>query len=131
MLIQNSIKILTNPPFYLVSEHRHHFNTYHFDNESEISVDGGHEYARRCGDFKGEGKDWVEWCLDEKSSLKELREKLLWKTRGVDGKEAPHHVLLCECETDHLKAILATQPQIIETIYEKVIKSILKTRKTK
>jgi hypothetical protein len=131
MIIQNALKILTKPPFYLVSEYRHHFNTYVFDNETKISVDGGLEYTRRCGDFKGEGKDWIEWTLEDGASMKELREKLIWKTLGLTGVEKPHYVLLCECSAPHLKAILKTQPQIVGTVYEKTIKSILKNRKHK
>jgi hypothetical protein len=132
MIYQNSVKIISEiPPIYLVSEHRHDFRAHYFSPTEYIAVDGNRDYLRRVGDFKYEGTKWVEWSLDSESSIKELREKLLWKTRGVDGKGESRHVLLCECETSHLKAILATQPQIIETIYEKVIKSILKTRKTK
>lgn len=130
MIIQNCVKILEcSPPKYLVSKFTHDFQTYVFKDKTSISVDGGASYIRRAGNLSDESVMWAEWSLDNKSFMRDLRNKLLWNTRGVSGREKPHYVPLIDCSSDHLNAILKTQSQINNTIYEKVIKSILKFRK--
>ena len=130
MIYQNCIKVICEtPPVYLVSEYRHDFQAYYFNKEEYIAVDGNCSYLRRVGDFKYEGTKWIEWSLDDKSSPKELREKLLWKTSSPSHSDKPHYLPLCECSMIYLKFILKDRPEIKNSIYEKVIKSILKTKK--
>jgi hypothetical protein len=61
--------------------------------------------------------------------LEEAKQKLMWGTYGLpprDGKVK--WVRLIECSTEHLSAILLTQPQIT-AITREVIYSILNDRK--
>jgi hypothetical protein len=55
--------------------------------------------------------------------------QLMWVTYGRSGKERLHWVRLIDLETDHLKKILLTQPQVRGTDYEVAIKFILQDRK--
>jgi hypothetical protein len=52
-----------------------------------------------------------------------------WGTYGKSGKDPLKYVRLVDCETPHLQAILKTQWQIANTVYEKIIKSILDDRR--
>ena len=127
MIIQNAIKIIeSKEPTYLVSAHRHDFVTYSFSDSCSISVDGGKDYLRRCGNFSDVGKLYIEWSLTNKNTFKTICNRLLWGTRGKDGDEEFKYVLLKDCSKTHLRAILKTQDQIKGTIYEKVIRFWLK-----
>jgi hypothetical protein len=55
---------------------------------------------------------------------------LPWGTFGKEGKGPLRWVKLGDCSTEHLRAILRTQPQITE-IYRTGIKQILKDRGVK
>ena len=143
MIIQNAVKITENHPeeFFLVSAHRHDYNTYTFKNGNTISVDGGNEYIRRGGCnpipskhskaneqfLNGYATDWIEWCIDSGEPFDVIKSKLLWGTRGKDGKSPLKYVLLCKCETEHLEAILKTQ--VLSPAYAKVIKSLIRERR--
>lgn len=139
-ILQNAIAILENYPniTYLVSSHVHDLKEYVFKDKTTIFVDGGHDYLRRGGSALGENglggyaNKWMEFSLNEKVPFNYLKDRLLWGTRGKDGKQKLKYVLLKDCETEHLKAILTysspTGKSIKGTIYEKVIKNILKER---
>ena len=71
------------------------------------------------------------------TSLKDLKQNLMWGTYGKGGVEhcagrCPEHKLqwvkLIERESDHLQAILRTQRQIVGTQYDRAIRSILMDR---
>ena len=129
MLIQNAVKITENYPniVYLVSAHRHDYNTYTFKDGSTVSVDGGNSYRRRAYSGKDSyDTNWMEWCIDDTEPLYAIKEKLLWGTFGKSGKEPLKYVLLKNCETSHLEKIL--EQKNIGALYKKVILSILKDR---
>ncbi len=89
------------------------------------SVDGGGDYFRYG--YPSGCKDKIELLfLNENDSLEMKKKKLIWGTRGKDGKQPLKWVKLIECETDHLKAILKQvtphQP------HTEVIQSILEDR---
>jgi hypothetical protein len=63
----------------------------------------------------------------------EAQANLLWGTYGKSGKEPLKWVRLIDCETDHLQAILRTQPHIYDAHIEatsrlEAIKAILTSR---
>lgn len=53
---------------------------------------------------------------------------MLWGTYGPKGDQPRRWVPLKECETDHLQAILRTQPHVYGGVVEKVIKHWLNRR---
>jgi|GEM_PF-6122369 hypothetical protein len=125
MIIQNAVKVTcTKKPVYLVSTHSHDFQSMEMPNGKMVAVDGGRSYIRRC--FTTHLDGYEEWNLDTmKSDFNECVAKLLWGTRGKNGDEPLTYVLLYDCNVAHLKAILDTQPQIKDTIYERVIQHLL------
>ena len=132
MILQNAILIMENnlEDDFLVSSHVHDFQEYIFKNGDTVYVDGGRDYIRRGGSVIQNnvdyGKTWMEWCLTDDEPFYTIKSKLLWGTRGKDGKQPFKYVRLLNCDTNHLKMILKTQQ--ISPIYESVIKSILKDR---
>jgi hypothetical protein len=90
-----------------------------------ISLDGGHEYVRLG---YGEEGDFISLYLDENSTSEEIHEKLVWGTRGIDGKGEVEYKPLSELDTSHLQAILKTQTQISE-LYKNAIRTELRRRK--
>ena len=52
-----------------------------------------------------------------------------WGTRGKGGKDAVKYVKLIDCETDHLEAIIQTQP-FLGFGHKTIIQAILQQRKT-
>lgn len=66
-----------------------------------------------------------EECIDRKSP--EFKKYMLWGTYGRDGKGPKRTKSLCDCDSDHLNAILKTQSHIgSET--RLIIQSILADR---
>ena len=157
MIIQNAIKITENHPdeFFLVSTHVHDFKLYTFKNSHTVFVDGGNEYIRRggtvlgasdfgetkgstvIGKYTGYGTDWVEWCLDDTEPFYTVKDRLLWGTRGKDGKQPLKYVRLATCDVDHLQAILDYKSAYdgtklnLSDIYVKVIKSLITEKNQK
>lgn len=133
MIIQNAIQILEGNEKFLVSSHVHDFRTHTFEDGTSISVDGGYDYIKRCfpeGDT-GYGKKWYGYSLNSSDPFDTIKERLLWGTRGIDGKQPLNWVRLIDCSTTHLQAILEYPYQIGKTlspIYTKVIKHILSGR---
>jgi hypothetical protein len=66
-------------------------------------VDGGLDYCRR---------NIIPTAPAEELSMyfsaghDKVREVLSWGTRGISGHEPLKHVVLCDMDTDHIKAIL-------------------------
>jgi len=114
---------------FLVSSHVHDFRTHTFHDGTTISVDGGRDYIKRCGppNHAGYGTKWMEYSLGGAEPLDVIKQKLLWGTRGKDGKQPFRWVRLIDCSAEHLQAILDTQ--IISSLYRDVIKSIMETEK--
>lgn len=72
--------------------------------------------------------------LERREFLNEWKFKAGWTTFGKSGKKPGQAVRLIDCATDHLQAILKTQPHIDAikrrgVSYRDVIKSILDDRK--
>ena len=64
------------------------------------------------------------------ADLEDAKKIARWGTRGKSGRDPVKWVKLIDCETDHLEAILATQPHIasFEGLRE-IIEGILADRK--
>ena len=61
------------------------------------------------------------------SSLESAKQKAVWITRGVNGDQPATPVLLGDCTTTHLRAILANKP-LLSDDYRTIIEAILKDR---
>lgn len=113
---------------YLKSIHVHDY-TCHSDVVmgicQEVCCDGGLEYRRVCQSGNPVYQDFSLWS---DSPFELVADRLLWGTYGPKGDQPRRWVPLKECETDHLQAILRTQPHVYGTIMEKIIKHILKER---
>lgn len=123
-IIQNAIQNLETGEI-IKSTGVHDFTTTTFKNGSFVACDGGHEYIRRAGDIASMGVKWIDLSLDDKSSLAEYKDCLVWGT--LKGKKRIF-VRLKECSTSHLENILKTQPQITDSIVGSIIRSILNDR---
>ena len=80
----------------------------------------------------GEGKmnerQLLEFCgLTIGDDIEKIKNNLMWKTIGKDGKSSPHWVKLIDCETDHLENIIYNVPRLLP-ITKRVILSILADR---
>lgn len=105
-IIQNAV-YLTKENKFLMSKHVHDFVSFVVDGQ-QCSIDGGNEYLKRSGSFENM-PGIAEWSLDDSDPFEEIAAKLLWGTRGKDGKDPFRWVPLSECTTEHLRAILNTQ----------------------
>ena len=132
MIIQNAVRILEgNEPSYLISSNRHDFKTHTFEDGTSISVDGGNDYIRRCGNFEVKGIKYEDWSLDDSAPFKTIKDRLLWGTYGKNGKGPFKYVRLVECETEHLQAILTYKyppNKPLNPLYKMVIQDILDDR---
>lgn len=132
----NSTKLLQNAFFvpeddaYFISTHRHDFVQWTSkDGKASWAVDGGLAYRRNtASSWDLEGTRVIDWSLTTKSRVSEIRKKLLWGTRGKDGKDELTFRPISTFSLDHLRAILKTQSHIKGTIYEKVVKYWIKEK---
>lgn len=130
-IIQNAVKITEDGVVtYLISANRHHYDRYTFKDGSFIAVDGGNDYIRRG--FGGNLNDKIIECfnLSEKSSKKELAQKLLWGTLGVERKGPLHYVPIHTLTQEHLKNILRDDlfgkfSYPLSRIHKSIIKSLI------
>lgn len=136
MLIQNAILIVDEWPTqkFLVSSHVHDYRTYIFKDGSQVSVDGGNDYVRRGHSTNGlasqYGVTWMDYSLDNTEPFSVIKHKLLWGTRGKDGKQPLTYVRLIDCTSEHLQAILDypyPPNKVLSPLYVEVIKDILAT----
>ena len=104
-IIQNAIKILEDPknPVYLKSSHRHDFVSFKFKDDKSISLDGGHAYVRRVGDFDA---PFEELVLTNKEPIEKVRADLIWGSRGKNGDEPLKYQPIKDLTLSHLKAII-------------------------
>lgn len=111
------------------SSHRHDFVTVHLPGGEKGFIDGGNAYIRWSLNVhealdKGHGESLV---VKKTDSLEYRAHKMVWGTRGKDGKESFHWKRLKDCTTNHLKAILEIQRNIRPDIHE-CIEFLLKGR---
>lgn len=118
-LIQNSI-FIPEDDLFIKSEHIHDFICHKFKDGLEICVDGGvgpGSYGRRAGDIYkliyAEPPRYQEYCLSTDDLFEGwITDRLLWGSRGKDGKEPLTHRTIKEYAhrpdgKNHLQAILA------------------------
>lgn len=96
-------------------------------NGNSVMVDGGKSYIRRGYGRRLDG--YEEFSLATDATMDECINKLLWGTRGIKGNKPVRYILLKDCSTKHLQAILKTQDQIEDTVFSRVIREILTRRK--
>ena len=116
---------------YLKSIHTHDFTGHTMviaGVETSLALDGGLDYRRVISSGNPVYEDFSLWS---DSPFDMVAERLLWGTYGPKGDQPRRWVPLKECETDHLQAILRTQPHVYGGIVERVIKHILKERGVK
>ena len=125
-IIQNAIYV-PSLKLFLKSSHRHDYVVVDIPGDKQVGVDGGNVYFRSIGD----PADFVDYYLTTANTLEQIADKLLWGTYGadllggvfgVDGKMKPNYVLLKDCDTDHLKAILKHPAELAERAIEKAAK---------
>jgi phytoene dehydrogenase-like protein len=112
-LIQNAV-FFYEDDFYLVSTHVHDYAEHVLPDGSTLAVDGGLEYARRAGDFirLDAQNRYQEYSLTHEDPFEVVAAKLLWGTRGIDGKQLLRFRPIKEFSVDHLRAILDNCPNI-------------------
>jgi hypothetical protein len=117
-ILQNAIYI-PSKDLYLISLHRHHFN---IDLDTGCACDGGKDYLKRTGDRAL----WTDWSVMSDTPDLTKHHRLLWGTRGKDGKEPISFRPISSLELDHLKAILANCS--VSPLTEETIKYWIKVR---
>lgn len=88
----------------LVSRHRHDYLTYKDQNGLTYMVDGGFAYLRR--NHHPEGPHAEELSVFIGDGFDKVRESFEW---GAQRETGLTYIKLCDLETDHIKAILASQ----------------------
>lgn len=101
-LIQNAIRIVEDGKI-IKSCHVHDYVTHTTPSGKQYMLDGGTEYVRSSLWQPGEVE---ELYLTTENSVEEVMDKLVWGTYGPKGDQPLRWVLLKECSTDHLQAIL-------------------------
>ncbi len=116
-LVQNALWI-TEGDLYLKSTHRHDWTSHKLADGTLVFTDGGLAYVHRSE----LPPSVVEWDLYDNDRFDLIAARLLWGTRGKDGKSPLRHRPIASFELDHLHAILKTQLQIKGTIVERVVR---------
>jgi len=131
-MIQNAVYVVPTEKYY-VSVNRHDLVTFTLDGTAPnlnsgnyFFIEGGHDY-RRCN-FKFH-PEIMDFSLYEDSSDDEIYDKLLWGSRGTTGKEPLQYVLLKNLNTEHMNAILSTQPHIDQHVRNVIAKALLNRTK--
>ena len=91
-ILQNAVKIIEGGEVsYIQSFRRHDYMVHTFKDGSTIFVDGGcqggggGDYCRSNGELDRPGK-CENWCLNSNSSFEDCCAKMVWGSRGRDGK---------------------------------------------
>lgn len=120
MILQNALKITQGDEVtYIQSTHRHDFVPFHLYDGTDIAIDGGTDYQRYVGNINHPAI--TDYSLDADSTMREIRDKLLWGTNGKSGKEKTHYLPISTLSKEHLDAIIRTQHHI-EKLHLAVIK---------
>jgi hypothetical protein len=124
-IIRNAI--MTPDGTYLRSYHRHDY-VQHLDRfTGEIyNVDGGNDYLRRSINTTP-AEDLTVYLSDP---FHVVREAFVWKSYGKNFEHLPDgiYIPLCKMETDHIRAIIATQLHIKGSFVEMLFKKELVLR---
>lgn len=126
-ILQNAAKITEKGEIsYLISTHRHDFVQYKFKNGYIINYDGGKDYFKRgFGGPDLEPGDKIEdYSLTEESYFEKCCQKMIWGSRGKDGKGPLKYSPFAELELDHLKAILQYSSKLAVGLSEIQLKVI-------
>lgn len=126
--IQNAFYVPEQDRYY-VSRHTHDFVTITLADGASIHVDGGPSYLKRGGDLHLIGSRFVDISLAADAPFAAIWRRLCWGSRGKAGDQPLSFRPLAMLETDHLEAILRTQPQVAGTVVEQVIRHVLETRR--
>lgn len=120
--------IITPDGTYVRSYHRHDYKQ-HVDTltgETYV-VDGGNDYLRRSiNEVPAE-----DYTVTTDDPFEEQRYAFTWGSYGKHGDQPKHYICLCDMSTDHIRAILRTQPQIKGTYVEDLFVQELEYRKEK
>lgn len=92
----------------LESKSRYDFVEYTDANGKTYMVDGGLDYLRRSAH-----PDQIDLSVRMRDGHDNVREAMTWGTRGINGDEPLRYVKLKDMDTDHIVAVLETQPNIL------------------
>lgn len=131
-ILQNAVRVISEDKIY-VSRHTHDFVSFVTPDGENGFIDGGLDYIRAGGAAFGEHKDIEPLFIVVNENINDddmdlIANRAVWGTRGKDGKEPLKYIKLKDATTEHLEAILRTQP-IGGKWIEKAIRHILKERK--
>ena len=97
----------------LWSKHRHDFKGHTMEDGTFLAVDGGDQYIRLTNPQK-----LTDMCVYEDSEHVEKREVVSWGSYGKNGDEELHYILLKDMTTEHIEAVIRTQPQIRSWLFD-------------
>ena len=101
MIIQNAI-FIPQLGQYFKSCHTHDYIRFEVDGKWGF-IDGGNDYCRAGGSLiLNEDSNYY---LTDDSTIKDILNKLLWGTRGKDGKQPLTYLPIKDLELDYLKEI--------------------------
>ena len=116
--------MITPDGTFLDSRHRHDYKT-HFDSvtKCEYTVDGGLDYVRRSTHPPEFAPKSI--VLYSNSDHEDLREYFTWGTHGINGDQPKKLVKLKHLDKEHIEAILETQTQISDAVYQLLLNELL------
>lgn len=123
MLIQNAFRVKRTGEIFN-SIHVHDLQATTLDDGLAVFTDGGLEYLHRSLGVHDPRIELLD--LKDTDAPETIRARLLWGTRGPEGKDKFRWCLLNECETSHLENIIANAKP--SELRKKVIMEILKER---
>ncbi len=118
IILRNSAKCL-NCNEEIESKHRHDFATCKCGN---LSVDGGLDYLRRSI-----SNEYLDTSI-KSNDLLVAREYFEWASFGKNGDEPKHYIKLKNMTSEHIQAVLETQPHIRNSVVEELFKLELEYR---
>lgn len=135
MLHQNAIYI-PEDDLYLISSHVHDYREHKLRDGKTIAVDGGKEYARRAGDLEqlSDAERYHEYLVTDLDPFEPVVvDRLLWGTRGKDGKSEMRfrpikELAHAEDGINHMQAILDNCLNI-SPLHKRVVEYWLAKRK--
>lgn len=105
----------------IISRHTHDYVTCEC---GDVTTDGGTSYFHRG--WK-DGATYTDMSLYEDSNFEEIREVLVWGSRGKKGDQPLIFLPLSKLETDHLNTLLGLE--YVGDMYKNMFKKELQYRK--